>query len=352
MRITQKQSDVNFVFLFDRDIHEDFIFSENITPAKIFPPARRTWLFNWWLNISVHNVLRDLKPDLFFSPDGFLPLRGETKCLPVIHDLNFEHYPQDIPSHYSRWYRKKFPLFAKRAERIATVSEFSKQDIHKQYGIALNKIDVVHNAAADGFLPLTDEQVKSTRAKWSKGDPYFLYVGSIHPRKNLVRLVQAFADYKKKHGGNVRLVLTGTPFWKNEPLRDAIDQVPDRGDVIFTGRVSEEDVRAITGAALALAYVPYFEGFGIPLVEAMACDVPVISANTTSLPEVAGDAAFYCDPMSVESISTALHSMANDASLRESLVAKGRIQRQKYSWDQSADKLWEVMLKTMGHVKA
>jgi glycosyltransferase involved in cell wall biosynthesis len=348
-RITQKQEDTNFVFLFDRKIHEDFIFSENITPAKIFPPARRTWLFNWWLNFSVHSVLRDLKPDLFFSPDGFLPLRGDTKCLPVIHDLNFEHYPQDIPAHYAKWYKKKFPRFVKKAGRIVTVSEFSKQDIHEQYGYDLDKIDVVHNAAADGFVPLTTEKTKSVRDKWSKGQPYFLYVGSLHPRKNLERLVRAFAVYKKKNGGNIKLVLTGPPFWKNEGMRNAVQELPDKEDVIFTGRVDEQEVRDITGAALALAYVPYFEGFGIPLVEAMACDVPVISSNVTAMPEVAGEAALYCDPFSIESIADALQSVANDATLREVLIAKGRTQRELYSWDKSADKLWNVMLKTMGH---
>lgn len=350
-RITRKHEDANFVFLFDRDIHEEFIFSENITPAKLFPPARRTWLFNWWLNHSVHGVLRDLKPDLFFSPDGFLPLRGTTKCLPVFHDLNFEHYPEDLPAHYARWYRKKFPLFAQRAERIVTVSEFSRQDIHKQYGYDLNKIDVVHNAAADGFLPQTPEKTKIVREKWSKGQPYFLYVGSLHPRKNLERLVRAFAQYKKAHGGNVKLLLTGQPFWKNEKMRAALQEVPDQSDVIFTGRVDEQEVRDITGGALALAYVPYFEGFGIPLVEAMACDVPLISSDVTAMPEVAGDAAFYCDPFSVESIANALHAVANDAGLRETLIAKGRIQREKYSWDRSADQLWSVMLKTMGHAQ-
>lgn len=349
MRITKKQEDVNFVFLFDRKIHEDFIFSENITPAKIFPPARRTWLFNWWLNYSVHGVLRDLKPDLFFSPDGFLPLRGTTKCLPVIHDLNFEHYPEDIPAHYAKWYKEKFPLFAKRAERIVTVSEYSKQDIHKQYGYDLDKIDVVHNAAANGFLPQTPEKTKAVREKWSKGQPYFLYVGSLHPRKNLERLVRAYAQYKKKNGGNIKLVLTGQPFWKNEGMRNALLEVPDKDDVIFTGRVSEDEVRDITGGALALAYVPYFEGFGIPLVEAMACDVPVISSNVTAMPEVAGEAALYCDPFSVESIADALQSVANDDSLRDVLIAKGRVQRELYSWDKSADKLWNVMLKSMGH---
>lgn len=348
-RITQKQEDVNFVFLFDRKIHEDFVFSENITPAKIFPPARRTWLFNWWLNFSVHGVLRDLKPDLFFSPDGFLPLRGTTKCLPVIHDLNFEHYPEDIPAHYAKWYKKKFPQFVKRAERIVTVSEFSRQDIHQKYGYDLEKIDIVHNAAADGFLPLTPEKTKTVRDKWSKGQPYFLYVGSLHPRKNLERLVRAFGQYKKKNGGNIKLVLTGQPFWKNEGMRNALQEVPDKEEVIFTGRVDEQEVRDITGGALALAYVPYFEGFGIPLVEAMACDVPVISSDVTAMPEVAGEAALYCDPFSIDSIADALQSVANDNTLREVLIAKGRERRQLYSWDQSADKLWNVMLKTMGH---
>lgn len=351
-RVTQKQEDVNFVFLFDRAIHEDFIFSENITPAKLFPPARRTWLFNWWFNYSVAGVLRDLKPDLFFSPDGFLPLRGTTRCLPVIHDLNFEHYPEDLPAHYSKWYRKKFPLFAKRAERVATVSEFSKNDIHKLYGIPLEKIDVVSNAAADGFLPLTPERTKLARDKWSKGQPYFLYVGALHPRKNLTRLLQAFAQYKKKHGGHIKMLLTGQPLWKNEGIHNAIAELPDKDDVIFTGRVSEEDIREITGAALALTYVPYFEGFGIPLVEAMACDVPIVSANVTAMPEVAGDAALYCDPFSVESIADALHSIAGSAELRDVLIAKGRIRRENFSWDKSADDLWNVMLKTMGHVKA
>ncbi len=346
-RITQKHEDVNFVFLFDRKVHEEFIFSDNITPAKILPPARRTWLFNIWLNYSVHGILRDLNADLFLSPDGFLPLRGKTKCLPVIHDLNFEHHPEDIPSHYSKWYRKKFPLFAQRATRIATVSEFSKQDIVSQYKIAPEKIDVVYNAASDGFKPLTPEQKLATQVKWSQGQQYFLYVGSLHPRKNLERLVRAFAEFKKSNPTNIKLLIVGGAFWKNEQMLKAVAEVPNQGDVIFTRRVDEQDLYDLTGAALALTYVPYFEGFGIPLVEAMACDVPIISANTTSLPEVAGNAALYCDPFSIHSIADAMKGIVADELLRENLIANGREQRLKFSWDKSADALWESMVKTI-----
>lgn len=347
LRITRKHEDVNFVFLFDRKIHEEFVFSENITPVKLLPPARRTWLFNWWLNISVHGVLRDLKADLFLSPDGFLPLRGKTKCLPVIHDLNFEHHPEDLPSHYANWYKKKFPLFARRATRIATVSEFSKQDIVKQYNVSPDKIDVVYNAASDGFVPLTPELVKATRDKWTNGDPYFLFVGSLHPRKNLERLINAFSEFKKSTSNNIRLVITGGEFWKNEGLQAALNNLPEKNLVIFTKRVDEQELRRIMGSALALTYVPYFEGFGIPLVEAMACDVPIISSNVTAMPEVAGDAAEYCDPFSVESIADAMKKIAADEKLRNDLIAKGRIQGQRYSWDKSADALWNSIEKTL-----
>lgn len=339
-RITQKQADDHFVFLFDRDIHEEFIFSENITPVKLFPPARRPWLWNAWFNWSVTGVLRDLKPDLFLSPDGFLPLRGNTTCLPVIHDLNFEHYPQDLPASYANWYRKKFPLFAKRAERIVTVSEFSKNDIADRYGISRDKIDIVYNGAAAGFRPISPEAQKKVREKYASGAPYFLYIGALHPRKNLERLVRAYGQFREKSGSQTKLLIAGGNYWKYEGLKQAIEGLQHKADIVFTGRLPEEELYALTASARALAYVPYFEGFGIPIVEAMACDVPVITSNVTSMPEVAGDAALYADPFSEESIAAALLQMDRDETVRNSLVEKARVQREKFSWDKSADALW------------
>lgn len=346
-RITQKQQDDHFVFLFDRPVHDEFIFSENVTPVKLFPPARRTWLFNWWLNHSVHGVLRDLKPDVFLSPDGFLPLRGTTKCLPVIHDLNFEHFPEDLPVHYSEWYRKKFPLFAKRATRIATVSEFSKQDISSRYKIDPSLIDVVYNAAGEGFKPLSSSQKDDVRARRSGNAPYFLYIGALHPRKNLVRLIQAFEEFRNSSDVNIKLLITGGEFWKNEKLKSTLSEMKFKDDVIFTGRVSDSEIHEITGAALALTYVPYFEGFGIPIVEAMSCGVPVICGNRSSLPEVAGNAALYCDPFSVSGIADAMKTIAADAEMRERLSALSSERAKHFSWEKSAEHLWNSILKTI-----
>lgn len=292
-------------------------------------------------------MLRDLKPDLFLSPDGFLPLRGTTKCLPVIHDLNFEHYPEDLPVHYSEWYRKKYPLFAKRATRIATVSEFSKQDIASLYKIEPDTIDVVYNAASEGFVPLTNDSIAEVRKKWSGDAPYFLYIGALHPRKNLVRLIQAYEQFRNTTDTNIKLLITGGEFWKNEALKSTLESMKFRNDVVFTGRVDDTQVREITGAAFALTYVPYFEGFGIPIVEAMSCGVPVISGNKSSLPEVAGDAALYCDPFSVDSIATSMTQIAADDFLRNKLSEAGKERASHFSWEKSADALWNSMMRTI-----
>ncbi len=347
IRITRNHPEAHFVFLFDRNVHEDFIFSENITPVKLLPPARRPWLWNLWFNVSVKGVLRDLSPDLFLSIDGYLPLNVKTPCLPVIHDLNFEHYPNDMPARYAKWYRKKFPLFAKQAVRIATVSEFSKNDIAEKYQIDKDKIDVVYNGAASGFVPLAEEKQNEVRIKYSKGEPYFLYIGALHPRKNLERLVRAFGAFKRKTNSTTKLVIAGGGYWKYEGLRMAVYELPEKEEIIFLGRLSEEELHAITASARALTYVPYFEGFGIPIVEAMSCDVPVITSNITSMPEVAGEAALFVDPFSEESISSAMILIDKDESVRQTLISKARLQREKFSWDKTANALWDSMMKSI-----
>jgi glycosyltransferase involved in cell wall biosynthesis len=348
IRITRDHPEAHFVFLFDREVHEDFIFSENITPVKLLPPARRPWLWNIWFNISVKNVLRDLSPDLFLSPDGYLPLRTKTPCLPVIHDLNFEHYPQDLPARYSKWYRKKFPVFAQQAKRIVTVSEFSKKDIAEKYHVAEEKIDVVYNGASHGFIPADEATKNKVKEKFTGGAAYFLYIGALHPRKNLERLIRAFAAFKKSTGSATKLVIVGGNYWRYKALTNEIDALSDKNEVIFTGRLDEKELHAVTASALALVYVPYFEGFGIPIVEAMACDVPVLTSNITAMPEVAGEAALYADPFSEESIASAIEAMDKDAVLRNTLIEKAKLQREKFSWDKTAASLWDSIMKTIG----
>ena len=203
-----------FVFFFDRAFDPKFIFAENVKPVVLFPPARHPFLFIWYFDFALKKALKREQIDVFFSPDGYLALGSDVPQVAVIHDLNFEHYPEDIPS-LSRWYlRKYFPKFAKKAANILTVSEYSKQDIVNTYGIEPQKISVAWNGAAPAFQPLTTEQQLATRDRFSNGKPYFIFVGSIHPRKNVGRLIAAFEAFCKTNP-SIDLLIVGTNMWKN-----------------------------------------------------------------------------------------------------------------------------------------
>ncbi|HEY0031362.1 MAG TPA: glycosyltransferase family 1 protein [Bacteroidia bacterium] len=346
-RITNAHPEHHFIFLFDRNYDEDFIFADNITPLILSPPARHPFLFYWWFEFSVAAFLNKYKPDLFLSPDGYLSLKANCKQLAVIHDINFEHYPKDVSWLVRKYYTHFFPKFAAKASRIATVSEFSKKDITAHYHIAAEKIDVVNNGCNESYKPVSKELQSATRQKYSKSQSYFLFVGSLHPRKNIFRLFEAFDQFKNLDKNDVKLVIVGEKYrWTSEIKRTYIG-MKHREDVIFTGRLSTEDLNKVIGSALAMTYVPYFEGFGIPILEAMNCDVPVITSNVTSMPEVAGDAALLVDPFSSTAIAAAMLQLYKDESLRNSLIEKGRKRKLAFSWDKTADALWKSILKTV-----
>jgi glycosyltransferase involved in cell wall biosynthesis len=345
-RITTQHPEDEFVFLFDRDYSEEFIFSDNVTPLIISPPARHPLLYYIWFNISLPPLLKKLKPDLFLSPDGYncLPYKG--KSLVVLHDLNFEHRPFDLPWLTRRYYQHFFPRFARHATRIATVSEYSKNDIAALYQVPADRIDVVYNGVNDSFFPSSPEQQKATRENISNGSPYFLFIGSLHPRKNLTNLFKAFDLFKKTDPNQVKLVIAGAKMWWTQEIRLAYESMEYKADVIFTGRISVDKLHNVIGAALALTYISHFEGFGIPILEAFACHTPVITSNTTSMPEVAGNAALLADPCDPEAIAEELTELATNKDLRNDLINKGAIRKNDFSWQKSADLLYESIKKT------
>lgn len=344
-RITVNNPQHHFIFLFDRDFDEEFIFADNITPVILSPQARHPILFYWWFEHSVANFLNKFKPDLFISPDGYMSLNAKCKQFAVIHDLNFEHYPNDLPYLVRKYYKYYFPKFAQNATRIATVSTFSKNDIIKTYGIAENKIDVVYNGCNELFSVLPEEIKKQTKHIYSQDADYFLYVGSLHPRKNIKRLFQAFDKFKTTTKNETKLVIVGEKYYWTKEIKLAYISMKFKSDVIFTGRLSSEELKNVVGSALALTYVPYFEGFGIPILEAMNAGVPVITSNITSMPEVAADAALLVDPFSVDSISDAMLYLFKDEDMRNALIKKGNARKDNFNWDKTANALWNSIEK-------
>jgi glycosyltransferase involved in cell wall biosynthesis len=345
--MTETHPEHEFMFIFDRPFHESFIFSQNITPVKVSPQARHPLLYLFWFELSLPYIFAKHKPDIFLSPDGYLTLKTDIPSVAVIHDLNFEKFPMDLPWADRIYYQKMFPLFAKKARRIATVSQYSKEDIIQRYEVEESKIDVVHNGASDNFKPLSEVEKIAVRKQFSDNRNYFFFVGSLHPRKNLVNLFKAFDKFKQADQRGIKLLIAGAKMWWTNDIREAYESMQFKDDVIFTGRVSDIDLSRLMASALALTYVSYFEGFGIPILEAFHCGTPVITSTLTSMPEVAGDAALLVDPFSTDSIVSSMHFIADDAVLRNQLIEKGHKQQELFSWKSTAEKLWNTIERTV-----
>lgn len=344
-RITLSHPEHDFYFIFDGRCCKDFIFGDNVHPIILGPRTRQPFMWLIWFEFLIPRVLKKIKADMFVSPDGYLSLSTKVPQLSVIHDINFVHRPNDFPLIPRLYYQRFFPKFAKKACRIATVSEFSKHDICVSYNVDPEKVDVVYNGANTYYRPLNEEEKQATKAKYTHGFDYFMFVGSLHPRKNVGGLLTAFDMFKTRYKSDHKLVIVGEKMFLTSDLDLIYNQMRYGDDVIFTGRMETEDLENVLGASTALVFVPFFEGFGIPIVEAMYAGVPVICSNTTSLPEVAGEAALYVDPEDVKAISNAMEKISSDDDLRNSLIEKGQQQKQKYSWDRSALNLWHSIEK-------
>lgn len=344
-RLTQNHPEVEWIFLFDRPYKEHFIFADNITPVVVPPPARHPVLWHIWFEYSLPRIFKKHQPDLFISTDGYLSLKSKVKSIAVIHDLNFEHNPENIPRIAGKFYRKNFPKYAEKADRIATVSEYSGKDIQELYGTSADKIDLVYNGCGDFFFPLPPEEITKVRQEVTGGVPYFIFVGALNPRKNITGMLAAFEKYREAGGQNKFVIVGEKMFWSDD-IAQAYEGHPYKEDILFTGRLEGSGLNKVLASSAALLFVSNFEGFGIPIVEAFKCEVPVITSTTTSMPEVAGDAALLCDPANTDQIAEAMLKM-NDEDLRQQLIAKGKLRSNLFTWDRSAEMMWECITKTL-----
>lgn len=341
-RWVNSHPEVQFYFLFDRKWDEQFIFGKNVTPVKLSPQARHPILFKIWFNYSVTKWLKKNPVDVFVSTDGFVSLKTNTPQIGVIHDLNFEHRPQDLAPNIVKFYKTMMPKFANKANKLATVSEFSKQDIIQQYNIPANKIKITYNGVSPSFKPIQPEEKKSIKNEIANGEDYFVYVGSLHARKNIKNMLNAFDLFKQKTSSKLKFVIVGEKLWNKDKTTDFIQQLNYHKDIIFTGRVSSERLPKIVASARAMVYVSFFEGFGIPIIEAMQSGVPVITSNVTSMPEVAGEAALLVNPNKPEDIAIAMEEILN-TDTATLLTNKGLERAKDFNWDKTAKKLWEVI---------
>ena len=342
-RMVRQHPEDQFILLFDRPFAPDFVYADNVVPVVLSPPSRHPLLWYWWFEHSVPRALKRFKPDVFFSPDSYASLSSKVPTLMTAHDLVPLHHAGQLPFATRHYYRYYLPKFLHRADHIVTVSNYVREDIQKTCGVSGDKITTVYNGCREGFVPLPLSEKQAVQEEFSGGKPYFFYTGSIHPRKNIHRLLQAFDLFKQRTAAPVKLLLAGRFAWQTGAVRSAYEQAQHRADIHFLGYVPEQRLHRLMGGALALAYISISEGFGLPLVEAMYCDVPILSANSTSLPEVAGDAALLVDPFSVEAIAEGMGRLYADAALRVRLIEQGRVRRDHFSWDTASVAVYQLL---------
>ena len=268
-----------------------------------------------------------------------------------IHDLSFEHLPHTFHRRSRTQLRLTVRHSAKRAAKILTLSEHTKSDIIDTYGIEPSKISAIPLAAPGHFRPVEDNrELQRVRHTYGIDGPYILSVGSIQPRKNLPRLVSAYDLLRGKYAENElpKLVLVGKRAWLYDETMRALEQTGLARFVILTGYVPESDLPALYSGALCFVYPSYFEGFGLPPLEAMKCGAPVIVGNQTSLPEVVGDAALTVDPFDVNAIAGAIEKLINDSDLRRDLSVKGRSRAEEFDWRDTAQRTLQIY-KQVGH---
>lgn len=332
-RIIAAHPEHSFRLVFDRPPHSDFDYGEHASCVRLWPPARRPFLYDAWFDWSVSRELNRWRADVFVSTDGMLSRTTSVPQLAVMHDLNFMHHPEWMPKREAAYYRARFPVFAQKATRLATVSEHSKRDIIALFDIADSKVDVVYNAPADAY----STEAGPARGELGLPNAYFIFVGSLHPRKNLSGLLEAFGLYRAE-GGTADLVIVGERMWPGT------ETCPP--GVHFLGRLDRADLPAVMAGAMGLVFVPWFEGFGVPIVEAFASGVPVIASNTTAMPEVCGGAAAsLVDPGNAREIADAMRKLERDEPHRIAAISRGLVRAKSFDWDTSAHQLWSSIQK-------
>ena len=302
-------------------------------------PTRRAAVRMLWEQLVQPRVLRRIKADLVHGPVFVGPLFTSCPVVVTIHDLSFIRFPYMFRPANRLYLTTLTRLSARRARRLIAVSTHAAGEATRLLGVPPQRVDVVYHGVDPAFRPFPTDEIAAFRQRRGLPDRFVLFVGTLEPRKNLVRLVEAFARIRD---GRVRLVLAGGKGWLYDELFATVEALDLSEEVIFPGYVMSDELPLWYNAATVLAYPSVYEGFGLPVLEAQACGTPVLTAHASSLPEVAGDAALLVDPCDVEALAAGLHRLLTDETLRRQLRERGLAHAKQFSWPRAAQETARV----------
>jgi len=310
---------------------------------KVLPLSERLLTILWYRLYLPLAVDRWAGPfDLFHSPDFVLPPLDQAAGLLTVHDLSFMKHPHGAVPKLRRWLNKVVPRSVARAQHILADSASTKQDLETLLGVPPAKISVVGAGVEARFKPVTDTaRLAEVRAAYNLPERFILSLGTLEPRKNFVGLIQAF-DHLQAGNPNLHLVIAGGKGWLYDDIFAAAARSPATKRIHLIGFVADEDLPALYTLAHVFAYPSHYEGFGIPVLEAMACGTPVVTANNSSLPEVAGEAALLIPASDIKAIVGAIDQVCTDSSLREKNINNGFAQAARFTWEGAAQTLLAI----------
>lgn len=324
-----------------------FPVADNVRARSIFIPDRYLNILWYRWRLPLYATFFSGQVDIYHGPDFALPpLNGKLRKVVTVHDLAFLEHPEYAVPSLAAYLKKVVPEAVASADVVAAVSQVTSQSLIKHLKTPPEKITVIPNGVRPHFRRITDPVILgATRHKYGLKHPLVLGVGTLEPRKNHLALIKAFAQAQKKKKGPAMLALAGGKGWLYEETQQVVEQLRLENKVRFLGRVSDLELISLYSMADVFAFPSFFEGFGIPPLEAMACGAPVITSNTSSLPEIVGDAALLVDPFDVSALGQAITRLLEDEQLREELRQKGYQRVQRYTWSESASKMLSVYQK-------
>lgn len=326
--------------------HQLRLYFNDVPPPDLFPTPDHienvTIPFaRLWTHARLAAELQRHPPDVFFTPAHVIPLSYHGRAAATVHDLGYHYFPEAHPQRQLAYLKWSTRHNGRRATRVFADSQATKEDLIRFDGIPAHKIEVVYPGVDPDLQRVEGEKLTAVCQKYHLTSPYLLYISTIHPRKNLERLVQAYAQSKLPH----QLVLAGKKGWLARPILEQISNLSPSlaAKIILPGFVADEDKAALISGATAVLYPSLYEGFGFPILEAQACGVPVLAANTSSCPEVAGDAALFVDPSDVGALTEGMCQLVADEDMRQGLVQKGSANVQRFSWERTAVQVLQAL---------
>jgi glycosyltransferase involved in cell wall biosynthesis len=343
----QKYPAHTFILITDNDNHGIINLPAHVKIIKVGLPAKTPTLWKLWYNVSVPLALKKYKPNIFISTDAMCSTTLSIPQVIVVHDVSYVHMPTLFPKAHVRFFKNNMQRMLQKATVIATVSEHAKRDIATQYQIDFDKISIVYSGIKPLYKPLSVNEIQLTRDKYAESLPYFLHIGTITPRKNIVNLLKAFSIFKQRQHSSLKMLLVGLVPNSYKQFNNLLSNYKYASDVVLITDATDAVLQKILGAAYALVYPSLYEGFGLPPLEAMQAGIPAIVSNNTAMPEICGEAALYVQAEDPNSIYEGLKEIYINESLRDQLIANGSLQHKKYTWDRSAASLWNIAMQAI-----